>query len=258
MKHFRLISFFILLSTFVYGQTEEINKAKNAIAEVMKYKSQVFKTLDKDDVNYKENTRYGWGTEENIFVMEDKIEFKLKKKSIFIFFSDLCDYKITYTTDNFKNGGVILGEFLMMYKGEENAKKLFDNLIFIQNQIHNDKMEKVFGPQLSLFEPIAAQYRALKVKSSVSEEQRRFIVQANSFNEQKNYQKAIDMYNKAVETDQTSYPSAYSNMALLSAQIQNYNAAIFYMKKYLMLVPDADDARSCQDKIYVWEVQIGN
>jgi hypothetical protein len=43
---------------------------------------------------------------------------------------------------------------------------------------------------------------------------------------------------------------------LLSAQIHNFNDAILNMKKYLMLVPDAEDARSAQDKIYEWEDRI--
>jgi hypothetical protein len=45
-------------------------------------------------------------------------------------------------------------------------------------------------------------------------------------------------------------------MALLSEQMKWFNSAIFYMKQYLLLVPDAKDARSAQDKIYEWEMQI--
>ncbi len=63
------------------------------------------------------------------------------------------------------------------------------------------------------------------------------------------------MYLKAIEVDQTAYPAAYSNLALLSAQIDNYEAAIYYLKKYLMLEPE--DARAAQDKIYEWEGKLG-
>lgn len=106
------------------------------------------------------------------------------------------------------------------------------------------------------FEPTAAEYRKLKVKPPVSEEQRKYIVQANSFNQQKSYVKAIELYKKAIELDQTAYPAAYSNLALLSAQIGKFDAAIYYMKKYLLLEPEAKEARSAQDKIYEWEAQI--
>ena len=70
------------------------------------------------------------------------------------------------------------------------------------------------------------------------------------------YQSAIDIYNKAIDVDPTSYPAAYFNMALLCAQIKNYIGAIYYMNKYLMLEPDATDSRGAQDKIYEWELII--
>ena len=62
-----------------------------------------------------------------------------------------------------------------------------------------------------------------------------------------------NLYLKAVELDPVSYPAAYLNLALLYAQQQRYNKAIAYMKQYLMLVPEAPDTRSAQDKIYEWE-----
>ena len=106
------------------------------------------------------------------------------------------------------------------------------------------------------FAPIAAEYRSLKVKPPVSEEQRKFIVQANSFNQQKLFDKAIEYYNKAIDLDQTAYPAAYSNIALLSAQLHKYDEAISSMKKYLLLEPNASDARGAQDKIYEWEIML--
>jgi tetratricopeptide (TPR) repeat protein len=78
-------------------------------------------------------------------------------------------------------------------------------------------------------------------------------VQANSFNKLKQYTKAIELYNKAIEIDQTAYPAAYLNIALLTAQRHRLELAIFYMKKFLLLEPDSTDARSAQDKIYEWE-----
>jgi tetratricopeptide (TPR) repeat protein len=136
---------------------------------------------------------------------------------------------------------------------ENNYKQLADYLYFFQYPF----MVQKYDSALTQFKTIAAQYRELKTKPAVTEEQRKFIVQANAFNERKDYVKALNYYNKAVDLDKTAYPSAYMNMALLSAQIQNYEGAIFQMKKYLMLVPEAEDARGAQDKIYEWEGIIG-
>ena len=74
--------------------------------------------------------------------------------------------------------------------------------------------------------------------------------------QEKDYAGAIDLYRKAIELDPMNYPAAYFNMALLSAQEKRFYSAIRYMKQYLLLVPDAKDARSVQDKIYEWELMM--
>jgi tetratricopeptide (TPR) repeat protein len=143
------------------------------------------------------------------------------------------------------------GEQIFEIEGDfEYLKKIADYLWFI----YKTRMKE----ELREFEPIAAKYRESSIKPQMSEEQRKYIVQANAFSQEKNYTEAINKNLKAVELNQTAFPAAYSNLALLSAQIQKYEDAIFYMTKYLMLVPDAEDARSAQDKIYEWESKNGN
>ena len=120
----------------------------------------------------------------------------------------------------------------------------------------NRQKKSATDERLAQFESAAAEYRALKVKPPVSEEQRKLIVQANAMSQQKEYGEALSLYLKAVELDPVSYPAAYFNMALLSAQLQRYKPAITYMKQYLLLEPEAKDARSAQDKIYEWEIMM--
>ena len=108
--------------------------------------------------------------------------------------------------------------------------------------------------QVKAFEETAAHYRSLVVKPSMTENQRRYIVQANALSQQKEYAKAISQYEKALALGVTSYPAAFYNMALLAAQEGRHCAAIANMKKYLLLEPEAKDARSAQDKIYEWEM----
>ena len=126
-----------------------------------------------------------------------------------------------------------------------------DELFFIQQHY-----QKYIDAKLNLFEKQASQYRSLAIKPEVSEELRKYIVQANAVSNNKEYGAAIHQYLKAVELDPVSYPGAYFNLALLSAQGKRYAPAIRYMKQYLMLVPDSKDARSAQDKIYEWELLI--
>ena len=137
--------------------------------------------------------------------------------------------------------------------GEETAQKAADLLFFMQQNWESFQKER-----LSAFEKKAVLYRSLRTKPEMGEEQRKLIVQANAFNQQKNYDKAISLYQKAAEVDPVSYPPAYFNLALLSAQTQRFKTAVRYMKQYLLLVPDAKDARSAQDKIYEWEAMAAN
>lgn len=45
-------------------------------------------------------------------------------------------------------------------------------------------------------------------------------------------------------------------MALIAAEMKTYSYAILNMRKYLLLMPDAEDARKAQDKIYEWELNM--
>lgn len=101
----------------------------------------------------------------------------------------------------------------------------------------------------------------------ISENQRKFIVQANALAKEKKTYEAITRMNESVKINKFNFPDAYYNLALLSFQYyeaSNFELeyclldAIFYMKKYLVISPDAEDSRKAQDKIYEWEYKIEN
>jgi tetratricopeptide (TPR) repeat protein len=199
----------------------------------------------------------GMGNPKSVIVLDDRIEITINPRNLTINFSDLLKYKIgivhklpTYSTHEIKLGDVMFWTYTAY--NDQLFKDLADYLFYFQHQYR----VKQHDAQLGLFKPLAAEYCTLKVKPPVSEEQRKFIVQANSLNQQKMFDKAIEFYIKAIELDPTAYPAAYSNLALLSAQVHNFDDAIYYMKKYLLLEPGAADARSSQDKVYEWEVML--
>lgn len=233
------------------GSNYEIENLKTNIAKLIKECYQVYDL--KNSIKKKVS---------EVRVFEDKIEINYsKRQNVILNFSDILDYCIHVKKWEFVNNMVMynpyiirLGQIMFTYgpDGLADGKKLADYLFFFQHTFN----EKRFGTQLALFEPIAAQYRALKVKPAVSESLREFIVKANLFSQQKNYEKAIELYNKAIQIDPTAYSAAYSNLALLFAQIHMFDPAIYNMKKYLLLEPEASDARSAQDKIYEWKAMI--
>lgn len=184
----------------------------------------------------------------HIDVSDNGIEFPLFPVN----FEDIVSFNIMVVDDYGIRLKLPNNLQILFVTDDYKANKAADDLFVIKTNWNKHQSE-----QLSLFEAQAAQYRALKVKPPVSEEQRKFIVQANALNQQKEYGRTIEFYQKAIAVDPVSYPSAYFNMALLSAQEHHFRSAIGYMKRYLLLVPDAKDARSAQDKIYEWEAMAG-
>lgn len=162
-------------------------------------------------------------------------------------------YREKETPAGYPQGVQVWGVFAMFIVDKELTKCVFDELGFIQREMR----KRYEDGEMADFLPHLAEYRALKTKPAVSEAQRKFIVQANSWSEKKRYDMALEVYKQALGVDPFSYPAAYYNMALLYAQEGEYMAAIVSMKKYLLLVPEAGDARTAQDKIYEWEGTAG-
>lgn len=102
----------------------------------------------------------------------------------------------------------------------------------------------------------AARARASGTKPPVNEEVRRLIVQAEFLRERKDYAGAVERFGKVIDMAPTAYPAAYFNLALLYEQQEMYARAIAAMRKYLVLQPDAPDARAAQDRIYGWEMLV--
>ena len=63
---------------------------------------------------------------------------------------------------------------------------------------------------------------------------------------------AIQPYQRAT-TVAPWWPDGYFNLALVCAELGLYPEAVTYMKYYLLLAPDAPNARAAQNRIYEWE-----
>jgi len=154
------------------------------------------------------------------------------------------------TFDSTRPNTVEIGGVMRLgFANRELAQCVAEEFRLLQLPLRTQEQEQA----LAVFQTVADRYRAMPAKPQVSEEQRRFIVQANALTQKKEFAKANALYEKALEVNPFSYPAAHYNMALISAQQGRYTAAITSMKKYLMLMPDAEDARTAQDKIYEWE-----
>jgi tetratricopeptide (TPR) repeat protein len=113
-----------------------------------------------------------------------------------------------------------------------------------------DGAEIAFGSQ-------AAAWRATNPKPPLSEAGARNKVLAENAFREKNVDGAIRYYTAALDTDPT-WPNGNFNLALLLAEAGDYALAARHMKRYLLLEPNAKDAKAANDKAIVWEEKARN
>lgn len=103
------------------------------------------------------------------------------------------------------------------------------------------------------FRDVAAKYRAAKPKPQLSEEARKYKVQAEFLVQEKQLDKAITLYGKALDIAPW-WPEGHYQLAQVLADKKRYRDAMAEMKRYLLLAPEGADARTAQDKLYQWEL----
>ncbi|MFZ5756531.1 MAG: tetratricopeptide repeat protein [Pseudomonadota bacterium] len=108
--------------------------------------------------------------------------------------------------------------------------------------------------ELQAFMPVAERYRAAPYAAGTSEAVRPFKVAAEAAVREKRWRDAILEYRKALAVD-PAWPQAHFNLALIYGELGIQEAAVLEMQKYLLLVPDAENARTAQDKIYEWKAR---
>ncbi len=127
-------------------------------------------------------------------------------------------------------------------------------LIFLARKTQ-EEMEAKAAAHLEEFKPKAAEWRQLAVKPEMPEEAHRHQVLAENAYQAKDIPKTIAEYEAALRA-YPLWPEGHYNLATLAGEIggrPGYDIAIFHMKSYLQLAPDAPDARAAKDSIIVWE-----
>ncbi len=102
------------------------------------------------------------------------------------------------------------------------------------------------------FQQKAAAWRALPVKPALSENVRRERVLAENAFREKQLSSAVDHYEAGLKMNPL-WPEGQFNAALLYAELEDYNKAVWHMRAYLELVPDAPDAEGARDQLIIWQ-----
>jgi len=103
------------------------------------------------------------------------------------------------------------------------------------------------------FLDVVAQYKAANPKPQLSEEARKYKVQAEFLVQEKQYDKAVALYGKALEIAPW-WAEGRFQLALALGEQKKYRDAMREMQRFLLLAPESAEARAAQDKLYQWEV----
>ncbi|MFH0934835.1 MAG: SUMF1/EgtB/PvdO family nonheme iron enzyme [Pseudomonadota bacterium] len=105
------------------------------------------------------------------------------------------------------------------------------------------------------FLDIASTYKTANPKPEPSEEVRKYKVQAEFMVDEKQADRAITLYGKALDIAPW-WPEGHYKLGLLLGEKKNYRLAMDEMKRYLLLAPEGEFSRAAQDRIYQWEVVV--
>lgn len=108
---------------------------------------------------------------------------------------------------------------------------------------------------LAGFRQQADAWRALPQPPPLSETARQYKIAAEAAVHDRQWPEAARHYRAALAID-PMWPQGHFNLALLYAELKLFEYAGVEMQKYLLLMPDAANARQAQDKIYEWRAQL--
>lgn len=104
----------------------------------------------------------------------------------------------------------------------------------------------------SNFAQRAAVWRLRTPTPPLSESANRHRVLAEEATRARDYARAIEEFEAALETD-PMWRSGNFNLALLYETVEEWDEAVRYMRRFLLLEPDSREASAARDKIIQWE-----
>jgi hypothetical protein len=102
------------------------------------------------------------------------------------------------------------------------------------------------------FQEKARAWRALPQKPPLPEDVRRFKMAAEDAVRKKDFDKAADYYEQGLAVEPL-WPDGQLNAALAYGELDLDALAVFHMKRYLELSPDAENAKKYRDQLSIWE-----
>jgi tetratricopeptide (TPR) repeat protein len=153
-----------------------------------------------------------------------------------------------YTWDDGDRDAAACKVYLMLFETEDKANRYAAAV----NRLIWENSPEMEAKRSAQFPLIAAQWRSAAVKPSMPDEAHVHQVLAENAVREKNFDKAIDEYEAALEIFPT-WPDGQNNLAFLCGETGDYDCGVEHAQDYLELVPNAPDAEAVKDKIIIWK-----
>lgn len=226
------------------SKTQNIEAIKLGLVQSLKRVGQIYDIAESKTVTAKDI--------KSINVSNDRIDVELKGKNnkLSWLFSVIDDSTMVFIGKRNAGNYIYLPSAANFAFAELDAAQQFaDNIYAIQYP----NINKVRDSLLTVFKEKLQKNNSSNHEATIKDEQKALFLLADTASQKMDFFGSIKIYNKAIELDEFSYPKAYANLALLYAQINFFDYAIFFMQKNICLETDATALRGAKDKIYEWE-----
>lgn len=275
MKIGILVGLILFCNQLIFAQIGEYTKAKIEIEElIFTNKIRVDERLGTTTFNYLYPIEKVEVHNDSILIIAKCTKYKVNLKGEAKIISDeknlpskTFKVSIFFNYEEYYPRSVVLNNLSFnipdMTKEEDPHLKRFANALLVLRENYGKEQNKKekskeLDSLLNHFQQVILPSKQSRLSENDLEKQRDLMVQANVFFEEKKYFEVINLYEKAVEINPVSYPPLYFNLALIYELIENYQYAIFNMKKYVLLEPQAEDTDEAKDKITEWSINLNN
>jgi tetratricopeptide (TPR) repeat protein len=104
------------------------------------------------------------------------------------------------------------------------------------------------------FQKRAAAWRALPARPPLSDAVRKQQLLAEDAVNQKQFETAAAAYDAGTQID-PMWPEGHFNAAAIYGELKDYDDAVWHMRCYLELMPNAPDAKTARDQMLLWQAK---
>jgi tetratricopeptide (TPR) repeat protein len=135
------------------------------------------------------------------------------------------------------------------FQEEKYARTFIEAVIALKNAAQARGSDET---DFAAFTVAAKTWLATTPRPEMSDEARTYKLLAEDAFKRQDMKAALEAYGDALDIH-PMWPEGHYNAALLAAETKDYGSAANHMRRYLVLAPNAKDARAAKDKLLLWQ-----